>query len=80
MFLVALLATAGVLFTAQDGLASIVPQSGIAGVELGMTTQEVRGVLGPPDRYVTVQEDAFITYRRWIYDWHKLRVGVMGPT
>jgi hypothetical protein len=80
VFLVAGLATVGMLFTAQAGLASIVPQKGIADVELGMTTQEVRGVLGPPDRYVTVQEDAFITYRRWIYDWHKLRVGVIGAT
>ena len=80
VFLVAGLATVGMLFTAQVAAASIVPQRGIAGVVLGMTPQEVRAVLGAPDRYVTVQEDAFITYRRWIYESRKLRVGVMGPT
>ena len=29
---------------------------------------------------MTVQNDAIITYRRWIYSWHKLRVGVIGIT
>ena len=76
----ALIAVAGALFTAPVAAGAILPQRGIAGVELGMTPAEVRAVLGPPDRYVTVQNDAIITYRRWIYSWHKLRVGVIGMT
>ena len=75
-----LIAVAGALFTAPVGAGAILPQRGIAGVELGMTPAEVLAVLGPPDRYVTVQNDAIITYRRWIYSWHKLRVGVIGIT
>lgn len=79
MRVAALIAVAGALFTAPVA-AGAIPQRGIAGVELGMTPAEVLAVLGPPDRYVTVQNDAIITYRRWIYSWHKLRVGVIGIT
>ena len=75
-----MIAVTGVLCIAPAGAGAILPQRGIAGVELGMTPAQVRRVSCPPDRYVTVQKDAVITYRRWIYDWHKLRVGLIGTT
>ncbi len=46
-----------VLVAAAPGRATIVPQKGMAGVELGMTKAEVRAVLGTPGRVVRGSND-----------------------
>jgi hypothetical protein len=47
--------------------AVIVPQEGLKGLTLGMTVDDVRGVLGKPDRFRTVRSENAGPLREWRY-------------
>ena len=73
---IALAATAAVLLAATPAGAVIRPQKGMAGVRLGMSQTQMRGVLGTPTRTKQGMND-FGPYTQFIYP-HSITVTFQG--
>ena len=73
---IALAATAAVLLAVAPAQAVIRPQKGMAGVRLGMSQTQMRGVLGTPTRTKQGMND-FGPYTQFIYP-HSITVTFQG--
>ena len=65
--LLAPLALSVALLAPATASAEIVPQEGMKGLKLDMTVDEVRGVLGSPDRFRVVRSEIAGRLREWRY-------------